>query len=91
MAEALYLVTRNMNESGLQNFDGIHAVLVNSDDAGGDAQVIAEATAKCQTLYPSMPSDYFDTVDEIGDLVAGTLGADEATLIILPTGLSAVL
>lgn len=84
MAEALYLVSKANADSPCETIiDGIHCVLINSDDGGTDAEIIAEAEAQVQTLHP-VPDGYFDTVTAIGDLTAGPLKDDTDTMIILP-------
>jgi len=91
MAEALYLVTKaNAQHGGETIINGIHAVLINSDDGGTDAQIIAEAEAQVVAGGHPIPSGYFDTVAAVGDLTSGPLPTDEDTLIILPLATQAV-
>lgn len=84
MAAGLFLVTRNDQLGGKGLLNGVRAVVVNNDDAETNAQHIAAAVAKCNAAFPKdsaasddpYPADYFDTVVEISDLVAGPLKDD---------------
>lgn len=85
MAEALYLVTKASADSPQQDIvNGIHAVLINSDDGGADADIIAEAVAQVVAGGHAVPDSYFDTVTAIADLTSGPLPTDEDVMIILP-------
>lgn len=85
MAEALFLVERTVPEN-MNDRDGIRAVIINNDDGDTDAQVIAAAIAAVNAALPAdadvpddkLPAGYFDTVNEISDLVtAGSLRTDQ--------------
>lgn len=85
MAEALYLVTVAAPEAPQRDIlDGIHAVLINKDDAQTDAQIIASAEAKVIAMGHNIPAGYFDTVQAIGDLTSGPLPADTDAMLIGP-------
>lgn len=86
MAEALYLVTRTGNTKRLIN--GVRAVLINSDDAGTNADIIAEAVIGLNRAYPKdaegsdpFPDGYFDTVQSPADLTSGPVPDDRDVII----------
>jgi len=85
MAEALYLVTKSAsNDPSATLIDGIHAVLINSDDGGSDAQIITEAETAVQGHGHAIPDGYFDTVSAVGDLTSGPLPDDTDIMIFHP-------
>ena len=82
MAEALWLVTRNQ-VLGRQDFDDIHSVLINADDAGSAADTIQDAVDLVNAQLPSspdnvnkLPDGYFDAAAIVSDLIAGPLSTD---------------
>ena len=82
MAEALWLVTRNDN-LGRHDRDGIKNVLINSDDGKTAAVVMQDAVDLVNAQLPptsgeadKLPVGYFDTAEEVGDLVAGPIRTD---------------
>lgn len=91
MAEALFLVTRTaqgVNDDRNQ----VREVIINNDDGDTDAQIIAAAIAALNAAQPVesgaeavYPAGYFDTVNEISDLVtAGVLRTDGDFLAFAP-------
>lgn len=85
MAEALFLVERT-TQSDNDIRDGIKSVIINNDDADTNAQIIAAAIAAVNAALPAdagaasskLPDGYFDTVNEVSDLVtAGDLRTDQ--------------
>lgn len=91
MAKGLYMVSvANAANPNVTIVDGIHAVLINSDDGGTNATIIAEAEAQVVAAGHDIPSGYFDTVTDIDDLTSGPLKDDEDTMIILPRGTETV-
>ena len=73
MAEGLFLVERTLRPDNNVR-DGIQAVIINNDDGDTDAQHIAAAILAVNTALPStaedkLPAGYFDTVNELSDLV----------------------
>lgn len=96
MAEALYLVTKTV-DPGDSTVNGITAVLINKDDAQTDAQIKADAVAQVnvllkggQTINDPVPADYFDTVDKVSDLVAGSLKDNKDAYVFLPGSVAKV-
>ena len=95
MAEALFLVRRTTQ--GVNNDRNlVREVIINSDDGGTDADVIAEAISGLNAQNPVeagaeavYPADYFDTVEDIGDLTSGPLATDE-DFIAFPPRVSAI-
>ena len=86
MAEALYLVTRTDAARRMGTINGINAVLINADDGGNDAATIADAVAQCVAGGHAIPTGYFDTVDEVGDLTSGSHKDDLDCTIFLAEG-----
>lgn len=86
MAEALMLVTRTNQEgdNGMRN--GVHAMLINNDDADADSVTIADAVARLNAVYGTnaYPDDYFDTVQVVGDLTSGPLPDNGDFMAFLP-------
>ncbi len=86
MAEALFLVTRTNQEgdNGMRN--GVHACIINNDDADTDAVTIADAILRMNAHFGagSYPDGYFDTVQEISDLTAGPAPDNGDIMVILP-------
>jgi len=78
LAAALYLVTRS-HAAHTPLVNGVRAVIINADDADTDAEIKAAAadavTANMTggSVSTSIRDNYFDTVTEISDLVAGPL------------------
>lgn len=92
MAEGLFLVYKsNAADPSAQLVDGIHAVLVNSDDGSTTAEIIADAIASCVAGGHALPSGYFDTVNNIDSMSAGLLPTDLDVCIFLPRGIQTVL
>lgn len=94
MAAQLYLVSKAPAE-GQNLVNGVRYVLINSDDGGGDSQVIAEAVAACNTAYPkdsdgsdAFPADYFDTVEAVS--TTQLLDSDEDAIVFPGTETGAV-
>lgn len=80
MAASMVLITKsNPEQPEKRLINGIHAVVINTDDAGSDAVMIAEAEAVLVANGHPVPSGYFDTVTKLADL-----GTDEDTVIIEP-------
>lgn len=84
MAEALYLVTKDVASRGKTYRDGITAVLLNTDDGKSDATIITEAIALVNGLMPQtsgeaakLPAGYFDTVQKASDLATGPFATDQ--------------
>lgn len=74
MTEALYLVTKNVKD-GQRTVDGIFAAVINADDGGSDATILAAADAQMVAKgHPLGQPTYFDTVvGKISDLSSGVL------------------
>jgi hypothetical protein len=74
MAEALYLVSKGGSDSPANTLiDKIVGVVINKDDAQTNPQIIADAIAQCRVGGHPLRDGYFDTVDKISDLTAGSL------------------
>lgn len=83
MAEALYRVSRSA-ALGKQMINGVSDVLINKDDAQTTAQIKAAAVAKANASVGAsavFPDDYFDTVDKVSDLAAGTFKDNEDAMV----------
>ncbi len=92
MAKALYLVTKSgAGQPEKTNIDDIHACLINSDDGGSDADIIAEAIAQAVVAGHPLPAGYFDTVEDVGDLTTGKMPTDEDTIVILRRGTTEII
>ena len=79
MAEGLYLVQRT-GAVDANDIDGVRNVVMNNDDGDTDADIITAAIAALNTAagVSKFPAGYFDTVNEISDLVtAGDLRTDQ--------------
>lgn len=85
MAATIYLVSKAQAD-GQDLVNGVRHVLINSDSAGGDSQVITEAIAACNTVFPAdangsdpFPAGYFDTVEQVD--TANLLDTDEDAIV----------
>jgi hypothetical protein len=88
MAEALYLVSKADKQNGVMLIDDIVACIINSDDAGTDADKIADAVAQAVAAGHPLPTGYFDTVEDIGDLATGKLSTDLDTVLFTRRGMT---
>lgn len=78
MAETLFLVSK-ADAPGISHVDDVNAVLINADDAASLAVVTAAAVTQCVAGGHAVPSGYFDTMLDLGDLSTGALkDADDA-------------
>jgi len=79
MAEALFLVERTTMLDG-NDIDGVRSVIINDVEGTSDADVITATIAALNAASGAtskFPAGYFDTVNELSDLVtAGDLRAD---------------
>ena len=92
MAESLVLVTKSV-QGGEKLINGVRAVLINTDDAGSDAQKILEAEAALNRAFPkdaagadAYPAGYLDTVLEVGNLTSGPIPDDTDAIVFAGTG-----
>lgn len=86
MAEALYLIKRD-EAPGEKIIDGVFAVVINSDDAGSDAQKRAEAIAQANAAGHALPANYFDNSTPILlSTASGELADDEDAYVFSVTG-----
>lgn len=82
MAAALYLVSKGSPENPDNTIiNGVHAMVVNADDGGSDAVIIAEAEATAVAQGHPLPSGYFDTVQLLGVPTGGIIATDEEAVI----------
>lgn len=90
MAEALYRVSRS-ESLGKSFINGVREVLINKDDAQTTAQIKADAVAAANSAFSAsalFPADYFDTVDKVSDLAAGTFKDNKDAMVFGPNGVA---
>jgi hypothetical protein len=91
MAEALYLVTRT-DQGVNHDKNRVREVIINNDDGDADAVIITNTIAALNAAQPVeagseavYPPLYFDTVNQISDLVtAGDLRTDQDFIAFAP-------
>lgn len=89
MAEALYLIRKNLGAAGEQGgksiLNGIHSMIMNDDDGQTDAQRFATAAGILNTKFGGTEygADYFDD-SELLSTASGILGADGDAVIFAP-------
>lgn len=89
MAAALYLVNKSGSQAPSDRLiNGIHAMIVNADDAGSSAVTIAEAVATAVAAGHPLPTGYFDTVTKIGVPTGGDMTTDTDARIFLARGIT---
>lgn len=79
MAEALFLVTRT-TQGVSEDRNRVREIILADDDGTSDADVITAAIAVLNTAQPVesgaeavYPAGYFDTVNELSDLVTASV------------------
>jgi hypothetical protein len=87
MAAAIYLVTKAESEKPVyKSINDVHAMIVNADDGGSDADTIAEAIAAAVGLGHKLPDGYFDTVEKLGVETGGIITTDLDAIVLLRRG-----
>ncbi len=90
MAEALFLVTRT-TQGVSEDRDRVREMILADDDGTTDADVITAAIAALNTASPvetgaeaKYPAGYFDTVNELSDLVTDSVLRTDGDFIAFP-------
>lgn len=76
MAETIFFMTKaTASQPEKRVVDDIHAILINADSAQTLAQNNTTAIAAIAAVAgnPTLPDSYFDTQEDIGDLVTGDM------------------
>ena len=81
MAETIWLVTKAPS-AGQMVINGIHTMIINADDALSVNDILALAVAQARSAGHPVTDSYFDTADNIGDLISGPMGNPGDTVII---------
>lgn len=72
MAEAIYLVQKNAGP-GQHVVNGLFAALINADNGGTDAVIMAAADAQAVAAGHAIPSPYFDVAPVLITAASGAL------------------